>query len=385
MAQKGTAMYASILAGGSGTRLWPLSTKQTPKQFLRLAGERTMLQETAQRIAPLVPSDQLYIVTFADYRDPVLRQLPDLPPGNVVAEPAGRGTAASIGLAAALIAARDPQAVMASFAADHAIQNVEGFRAALAFAEEVARAGMLVTMGIQPDYAETGYGYIRYSKLGVPLAEKGGLVAYAVEKFKEKPQRLEAEAYLAEGNYAWNASIFIWPVARILQEIERYVPEVGAVLRVIGEAAKASGGRMTPEVEAVMRQEWPRLQKTVTIDEGVLENVTSAERVREGTSKIAVIPVAVGWSDIGSWAQVASLQPADELGNAVVGLPGEACYQIASQDTLIYSTTGRTIATAGVSGLVIVDSGDALLICTKEGAQLVKQIAERAQESATEG
>lgn len=372
-------MYASILAGGSGTRLWPLSTKRTPKQFLRLVSDRTMLQETADRIAPLVPMDQLYIVTSADYREPVIEQLPNLPPDNIVAEPAGRGTAASIGLAATLIAARDPRAVMGSFAADHAISDVAGFRAALAFAAEVARAGMLVTMGIQPSYPETGYGYIRYAKDGVPVARSGELIAYAVERFKEKPRRLEAEAYLAEGNYAWNASIFIWRVDRILQEIERYVPEVGAVLRAIGEVAATTGGRMTPKVEAVMRQVWPRLQKNVTIDQGVLENVTSDERVREGTSQIAVIPVDIGWSDIGSWAQVASLRSVDEVGNAVVGLPADAHYAVESRDTLIYSTTGRAIATVGVSGLVIVDTGDVLLICTKEGAQLVKEIAERMQ------
>ena len=136
---------------------------------------------------------------------------------------------------------------------------------------------------------------------------------------------------------------------------------------------------MTPEVEAVMRQVWPRLQKNVTIDEGVLENVTSDERVREGTSQIAVVPADIGWSDIGSWAQVASLRSADEVGNTVVGLPSDAHYAVESRDTLIYSTTGRAVATAGVSGLVIVDTGDVLLICTKEGAQLVKEIAERMQ------
>jgi mannose-1-phosphate guanylyltransferase len=372
-------MYAAILAGGSGTRLWPLSTKQTPKQFLRLVSDRTMLQETADRIAPLVPMDQLYIVTSADYREPVLEQLSDLPPANIVAEPAGRGTAASIGLAATLIAARDPHAVMGSFAADHAISDVAGFRAALAFAEKVARAGMLVTMGIQPSHPETGYGYIRYAKEGAPVACSGELVAYAVERFKEKPRRPEAEAYLAEGNYAWNASIFIWRVDRILREIERYVPEVGAVLRTIGEVAATTRGRMTREVEAVMRQVWPQLDKNVTIDQGVLENVTSDEREREGTSQIAVIPVDIGWSDIGSWAQVASLRSVDEVGNAVVGLPSDAHYAVQSRDTLIYSTTGRAVATVGVSGLVIVDTGDILLICTKDGAQLVKEIAERIQ------
>lgn len=360
-------MYASILAGGSGTRLWPLSTKQTPKQFLRLTGERTMLQETVERIQPLVPLDQLYVITFGDYRDTVSEQIPGLHVDNVVAEPAGRGTAASIGLAATLIAARDPRAIMGSFAADHSIHDVHNFRRALAFAEDVARQGALVTLGIQPTYAETGYGYIKY---GAPLARAGDLTVHEVDAFKEKPEREVAEAYLRAGNYVWNASIFVWRVDRILEEIQRHVPVVAEVLAEIGHAAARTGGQMTPEVEAVMRQAWPRLRANVTIDVGVLEK---AER-------IAVIPVEVGWNDIGSWAQMAELERADHFGNAVVGLAPENHFEIATRDTLIYSTTGRIIATAGVSGLVIVDTGDAVLICSKEEAQLVKNIAEHMQQ-----
>jgi mannose-1-phosphate guanylyltransferase len=356
-------MYASILAGGSGTRLWPLSTKASPKQFLRLPGPRTMLQETVERIAPLCPADQVYVVTGSDYGDAVAAQLPHLPRENIVAEPAGRGTAASIGLAATLIAARDPTAVMGSFASDHAVADVAGFRKALVFAEDVARQGYLVTTGIQPTYPETGYGYIRY---GAPFTHQAGLAAHQVDAFIEKPKRHVAEEYLRQGNYVWNASIFIWRVDRILDEIRRYLPAVADVLDEIGAEATQSAGRMIPEVERVMHTVWPRLHENVTIDYGVMERA----------SRIAVIPMSVGWSDIGSWTQVAGLFSHNEFGNAIVGLETDQHFEVNTSDTLIYSTTGRTIATAGVEGLIIVDTGDAVLVVSKEHAQLVKEIAE---------
>jgi mannose-1-phosphate guanylyltransferase len=356
-------MYASILAGGTGTRLWPLSTQATPKQFLRLPGPGTMLQETARRVAPLVPVDQLYVVTSGEYRAAVAEQMPELPAGNIVAEPAGRGTAASVGLAAALIVARDADAVMGSFPADHAIADPEGFRQALGLAEALANDGYLVTLGIQPGYAETGYGYIRF---GATMRRSGGLGAYTVDAFIEKPKRAAAEEYLRTGNYVWNAGIFVWRAARILEEIRRYVPAVADVLDEVGVAATRTGGRMTESVEQVLREVWPRLRETVTIDTGVMERA----------QKIAVIPVSVGWNDIGSWAQVATLYEQNEFGNVIVGLDDSGHLEVATHDTLIYSTSGRTITTAGVEGLVIVDAGDRLLICSKEHAQLVKELAE---------
>ena len=359
-------MYASILAGGSGTRLWPLSTKASPKQFLRLPGPHTMLQETVERVAPQIPIDQVYVVTSCDYRDPVAAQLPEMPLANIIAEPTGRGTAASIGLAASLIAARDPEAVMASFHSDHAIADVEGFRAAMAFAEEVARQGYLVTLGVQPTYPETGYGYIRF---GSPLNHQNGLSAHLVEAFVEKPRRQIAEEYLRLGNYVWNSGIFVWRVDRILHELRSYVPTVAAVLDEIGLAAKASAGRMTPEVERVMVAVWPRLQETITIDTGVMERA----------QRIAVIPISVGWNDIGTWASVATLFESNEFGNVVVGLAADQHFEVKTSDTLIYSTSGRIVTTAGVEGLIIVDAGDHLLVCTKEQAQLVKEIAEHMQ------
>jgi mannose-1-phosphate guanylyltransferase len=196
-----------------------------------------------------------------------------------------------------------------------------------------------------------------------------------VEQFIEKPAQEVAEAYVRAGNYGWNAGIFFWRVDRILDEIRRFVPEVADVLDEIGVAAKRSGGRMTLEVEQVMHRAWPRLQKNVTIDVGVAEKATG----------LVVIPVDVGWSDVGSWSQVAALRGGDATGNAVVGLMPDGHLEIDTRDTLVYSTTGRTIATLGISGLVIVDTGDALLVCTKEESQRVKDIVELWQRQNTTG
>ncbi|MGO8950872.1 MAG: mannose-1-phosphate guanylyltransferase [Ktedonobacterales bacterium] len=359
-------MYASILAGGSGTRLWPLSTKSSPKQFLRLPGPNTLLQETVVRVAPQIPVDNVYVVTNWDYRDSVAAQLPNMPYTNIIAEPTGRGTAASIGVAAALIAARDPEAVMASLHSDHAIGDVAQFRTAITFAEQVAMQGYLVTLGIQPTYPETGYGYIRY---GEPFMHLNGLAAHLVDAFVEKPGREIAEEYLRSGNYVWNSGIFVWRVDRILQELRSYVPTVADVLDEIGIAARASDGRMTPEVEQVMALAWPRLEESVTIDTGVMEHA----------QQIAVIPISVGWNDIGTWASVATLFEPDEAGNVTIGVAPERHFGVRTKDTLIYSTSDRVITTAGVEGLIIVDTGDQLLICTKDQAQLVKEIAEHMQ------
>jgi mannose-1-phosphate guanylyltransferase len=357
-------MYASILAGGSGTRLWPLSTSERPKQFLTLTSKDTMLQETVQRIEPLVPLDHQYIVTSGTYAAQVHEQLPGLFAGNIVVEPAGRGTLASIGLAATLIAARDPHAVMGSFHSDAAIHDATGFRAAIQFAAALAREGELVTLGITPTYAETGYGYIHY---GAPLRRSGALTAHLVQQFIEKPPPEDAERYVRSGDYGWNSGIFVWRVDRILHEIRRLVPEVADVLEEIGNAARHTAGRMTHEVEVVMSQAWPRLLHNITIDVGVAERV----------ERLVVIPVEVGWSDVGSWSQVAALLTPDAEGNTTVGLPEGGHLAIETRDTLIYSTTGRRVATIGVADLVIVDTGDALLVCPKDQSQRVKEIVDQ--------
>lgn len=358
------SMYASILAGGSGTRLWPLSTKALPKQFLSLINEFTMLQETVARLAPLASIEHTYVVTFENYREIVQTQLPALAADHILAEPLGRGTAASIGLAATFIAAHDPQGIMGSFSSDHVITDVDGFRRALAFAETVAREGHIVALGIQPTYAETGYGYIQS---GAPLSEDdSGLTAYRVQRFVEKPALPIAEGFLAEGGYSWNAGIFVCRVDRILAEIRQHVPAVSHVLDHIARGIQE--GRAV----AAMQEAWPTLQENVTIDHGVLEHARD----------IVVIPVEIGWNDIGNWAQLATLHAVDAGHNsAQLHHPTGRHIAIDTTDTFVYSTSGRIIATAGVEGLVIVDTGDALLICRKDQVQLVKKITDALAES----
>ena len=362
---------------------------QGPSSFCRSQAPRVCIRRRSRGWARSCRSTRLYVVTSEAYAATVAEQTPELDPAQIVAEPSGRGTAASIGLAAALIAARDPHAVMGSFPADHVIADAAGFREALRLARAVAREGYLVTLGITPTYPETGYGYIRYGEaLDVRVPQNGAteqpLRAFKGLRFVEKPTHEVAEEYVRAKDYVWNAGIFVWRVDRILEEIRTHVPVVGKALDAIAVAAQASGGRMTPEVRAVMREVWPSLTENVTIDNGVMEKA----------SAIAVIPLMnIGWNDIGSWSQVATLYPSDVAGNVVVGLRAEAgsaeeaggaghdatCMQTKTHDTLVYSTTGRRIATAGVSGLIIVDTPEGLLICSKDQAQLVKELAERRQ------
>ncbi|HEU5348219.1 MAG TPA: sugar phosphate nucleotidyltransferase, partial [Ktedonobacterales bacterium] len=209
-----------------------------------------------------------------------------------------------------------------------------------------------------------------YIQAGPTLATSGKLTAYTVSRFVEKPKREVAEEYLRSGNFSWNSGIFVWRVDRILEEMRRHVPQIASVLDEIGAAARQTGGRMTAQVEQVMHHAWQRLNENVTIDYGIMERA----------DRIAVIPIAVGWNDIGSWAQVATLHPCDGAGNAVVGLSAEQHLSVQTGDTLVFSTTGRRIATAGVEGLVIVDTPDGVLVCSKEHAQLVKELAEQAKQ-----
>jgi mannose-1-phosphate guanylyltransferase len=310
-----------------------------------------MFQHAVDRLAPLFPADRIWVVTRAEHAALLHAQTPELPAGNLILEPQGRGTAPAIGLAAIHLRRADPQAVMAVLTADHYIANTARFRQVLGAALQVARQGYLVTLGIKPSSPSTGYGYIEQ---GPALGEVEGYPVFQMRRFTEKPDRETATHMVASGIYSWNSGMFIWQVERILAEFERQMPEFYARLM---EVDAVLG---TPDYDAVLGGVWPQIAKQ-TIDYGVME----------GAQEVAVIPVDMGWSDIGSWASLVELLAADPQGNIVRGDP----LILDTHDTLIFGGE-RLIAAVGVRDLVIVDSGDALLICHKDQEQRVRELVE---------
>lgn len=349
-------MYAVILAGGSGKRLWPLSRRECPKQLLDMACEgKPLLRETFSRLEPLVPPDAVYVITAEKYVEGTGEHLESLPQSNIITEPQGRGSAPAIGLAAVHLKRRDPDAVMACLPADHYIAEPERFRQVLSVAEQVAQAGRLVTLGIRPDHPETGYGYI---ESGEKLMEIGGYSVHAVRRFTEKPDQRTARVFVEEGRHFWNSGMFIWKASAILDEIGKHLPRLHECLsqleRVLG----------TQEESGVLERTWPAVERE-TIDFGVMEKADD----------VVVIPVEMGWSDIGSWASLVDLLPADADGNVVVG----SHVGLETRDCLIHSE-GRLVTTVGVENLIVVETDDAILVCSRDRAQQVKALVERLDE-----
>ena len=345
------SIYALILAGGTGTRLWPHSRRTRPKQFLPLISSRTMLQETVDRILPIIPGDHVFVVTNAGHTQTVCEQLPNVPAENIIGEIEGHGTAPSIGLRGLHIGKLDPDAVMISLHADHFIARPADFRRAVLHATQIACEGYLVTLGIKPSHPETGYGYIHRGEL---IQQVGDQPVYRVAQFLEKPDAATAQRFVESGEYYWNSGIFAWKMTTLWEEYEHYQTKLCAQLRAIG---KDLGTRRE---KSTTKRVWGKII-TETIDVGIMER----------SQRVVTLPIDVGWSDVGSWATLLDLLPTNQENNVVVG----EHIGVDTTSTLVYSPN-RLVATVGLQDMIVVDAGDAILVCPKSRAQEVKHLVE---------
>ena len=355
-------LYAVIMAGGVGSRLWPRSRQATPKQFLDLLGSRTMLQETVARMRPLIPLDRVLVVVSEEHAETVRAQIDGLPVENIILEPGPRGTAPCIGLAATVLLHRDPEATMAVCPADHVISDAAGFRQAIAAAGQIAQDEYLVTLGITPDHPHVGYGYIQR---GASLGEVLGTPAFQVKRFTEKPDAVTAQHFVDSLEYYWNGGIFIWRAGTILAAVKELLPRLHAELQLV------AGAWHSPDRMEVLSAAWDRVPRT-TIDYGIMEKAT----------RVAVVPVDIGWDDVGNWATLSAMVEGDGEGNAVHG--GGHPLLLETADTYVYTTAGRLVATVGLEGFIVVDTPDALLICPKDRAQDVRDAVQRLKEDRLE-
>jgi mannose-1-phosphate guanylyltransferase len=348
--------YPVILAGGRGTRFWPLSRKRMAKQLLPLNSKKSMIQETVERLLPLAKPEQFWIITNGDLRGAISKQLKKLEKKQIVAEPLGRNTAPAIGLAAFLLAKRDPNAVIGMFPSDHVISNEKRFRADIARAAEIAAQGAnIVVIGIKPTRAETGYGYIEAGK----ESQKGGL---QVRRFLEKPNAEVAEQFVQAGNFFWNSGMFVWSARTLADALSEHLPKTAPLL----EKIAASYG--TRKFEKTFARLYPQCEN-ISIDYAVLEPRSAKG---EGKSGIYCIPAGFGWNDLGSWTALHEHRNAgnDEKANVVMA---EQSFMLNAEGNFIHSER-KFVAAVGVNNLVVVETDDALLITTREHSQDVGKI-----------
>ncbi|MBI2899279.1 MAG: NTP transferase domain-containing protein [Planctomycetes bacterium] len=326
------------MAGGGGTRFWPLSRQARPKQLLPILGETSMLHQTVERLLPLFPAERVYVITGRAHADDARDDLEMLPPENVIDEPAGRDTAPCVGLAAAFLEWRDPGATFCALPADHFIGDRDKFLAALRAAFEEAQSGALVTFGVKPRHAATGYGYLECE-------------GKRVRRFCEKPDAATARKFVESGRHFWNSGIFVWRAAAILEEFRRHLPGHHAILSTIAEAF---GTSRLPETLAL---EFPKMPR-ISIDYGVMEKAAD----------VVMIETDFDWDDVGSWRAAAARRPT----------PTEGLTEcVDSPDCLVLSTDDHLVATLGVEGLVVVHTPDATLVARKDRSEELKRLVER--------
>lgn len=347
--------YAVIMAGGGGTRLWPVSRKERPKQLLPLLGQETLFQSTVNRLENLFPPERILVVTVAEQAREMRVQAPAIPPENYLIEPEPRGTASVVALAAAVLKKRDPQAAMAILTADHFIRDRDLFRYLIRTAFQVASQDYLVTLGITPTFPSTGYGYIEQAE---PLDGDYQYPVYKVRRFREKPDQATAEQMLRSGDHSWNSGMFVWKADVILAEIESQMPELSKAVADISDAWETSGR------EEVLISRWKEL-KSQTIDYGIMEKA----------EQVAVLPAGgLGWSDVGSWDSLFEVLFPDFNGNVPVNAQH---LMLDTHNTLIYGNSNeRLIVTIGLDDVVVVDAGDVLMVCKTDQSQKVRDVVE---------
>lgn len=346
-------LFAVIMAGGSGTRFWPLSRAKHPKQLLSIVGEDTMIQQTVARINGIVDLENIFIVTNEDQAESVKEQLPDIPVKNVLVEPVGRNTAPCIGLAAVHIRRLDPNAVMLVLPADHLISPLRKFHENVRFGSKLAQeTNALITFGIEPTRPETGYGYVQFVSGRKETLRKQ--VAYKVKTFAEKPTLKTAKRFLGSGDFLWNSGMFMWKVSTVLNHIETNLPEI---FEGLCEVEKTIGDfKYVSTLDRVYHQ-----IKGISIDYGVMEHARN----------VYVVRADFEWSDVGSWEAVFQISRKNREENVARGNH----LGVETRNSLVFARE-KLIVTVGVEDLIVVDTGDATLICRRDQAQRVKEVVD---------
>lgn len=353
------ALYAVIMAGGVGSRFWPRSRRESPKQFLDVLGPDSLIQNTFARLQPLLTPEHVFVVTHADYAEQTHEHLPAVPEENILGEPIARNTAPCIAFAAARLLAVDPDAVMVVLPADHLIGNVARFQQVLGAAvAEAASSDALVTIGIEPTHPATGYGYVQYDsssrddRMDTPHA-------FPVKTFAEKPDLATAERFLDSGDFLWNSGMFIWRADSILKAMNEHLPDVHSAFAPLQNAFEN-----TTSADEAVREAYNRSPK-ISIDYGVMEPAAAADNV-------LVVPGAFGWSDVGDWHAVYDLVEKDAAGN---GAEGNVVLHNTSR-SYARASEGRLLALVGMHNTIVVDTGDAVLVCSLDSTQQVKTIVD---------